>query len=124
MSKQKKPSNEPQSTNGTKRWSAEEKLRVVSIAATLEGNDLGHFLRSEGLRAADAERFRTEALAGLAAPQPRALTAEKRRIAELERELSRKEKALAETAALLVLRKKADALWGAEVETTQPNKER
>lgn len=30
----------------------------------------------------------------------------------LERELARKEKALAETAALLVLRKKAQAIWG------------
>ncbi|MCU7886857.1 MAG: hypothetical protein KZQ66_02360, partial [Candidatus Thiodiazotropha sp. (ex Lucinoma aequizonata)] len=33
--------------------------------------------------------------------------ADERRIKELERELNRKEKALAETAALLVLRKKA-----------------
>jgi len=31
---------------------------------------------------------------------------------KLEKELARKEKALAETAALLVLRKKADAIWG------------
>ena len=34
------------------------------------------------------------------------------RIRELERELNRKDKALAETAALLVLRKKLNALWG------------
>ncbi|WP_211231272.1 hypothetical protein [Halonatronum saccharophilum] len=31
---------------------------------------------------------------------------------KLEKELRRKEKALAETAALLVLRKKANAIWG------------
>ncbi len=41
--------------------------------------------------------------------------ADERRIKELERELRQKEKALAETAALLVLRKKAQAIWG-EVE--------
>jgi hypothetical protein len=35
-----------------------------------------------------------------------------KRIKELERNLHRKEKALAETAALLVLRKKAQAIWG------------
>ncbi|KTT17185.1 transposase, partial [Pseudomonas parafulva] len=35
-----------------------------------------------------------------------------KRIEQLERELRRKEKALAETAALLVLRKKANAIWG------------
>ena len=37
--------------------------------------------------------------------------ADKKRIKELERELRRKEKALAETAALLVLGKKFDAYW-------------
>jgi hypothetical protein len=37
---------------------------------------------------------------------------DQKRIKELERELHRKEKALAETAALLILRKKADAIWG------------
>jgi DNA repair ATPase RecN len=40
------------------------------------------------------------------------LTAEKNRSRQLEKELSRKEKALAEAAALLVLRKKAEAIWG------------
>jgi hypothetical protein len=39
---------------------------------------------------------------------------EKKRVKELERELARKEKALAETAALLVLRKKAAAIWGGD----------
>ena len=36
---------------------------------------------------------------------------DKKRIKALERELRRKEKALAEAAALLVLRKKLNALW-------------
>lgn len=38
--------------------------------------------------------------------------ADRQRIRELERELQRKEKALAEAAALLVLRKKLNTLWG------------
>ena len=37
---------------------------------------------------------------------------EKKRIKALERDLARKEKALAEAAALLVLRKNAAAIWG------------
>lgn len=41
-----------------------------------------------------------------------AVRQEKQRNKELERELNRKEKALAETAALLILRKKAQAIWG------------
>ena len=36
------------------------------------------------------------------------------RIRELEKEVRRKDAALAETAALLVLKKKAQAIWGAE----------
>ena len=38
--------------------------------------------------------------------------AKDRRIRELERELRRKEKALAETAALLTLKKTAQQIWG------------
>jgi hypothetical protein len=41
-----------------------------------------------------------------------AVDSERNRVKELERELRRKEKALAETAALLVLRKKMEAIWG------------
>jgi len=37
---------------------------------------------------------------------------DKRRIQQLEKELQRKEKALAEAAALLILRKKVQAIWG------------
>ncbi len=43
---------------------------------------------------------------------------EAKRVRELERELRRKEKALAETAALLVLKKKAAAIWGDEDDST------
>jgi hypothetical protein len=42
----------------------------------------------------------------------RAQQCERRRRKQVERELERKEKALAEAAALLVLRKKAVAIWG------------
>jgi len=39
---------------------------------------------------------------------------DKKRVKNLERELARKDRALAETAALLVLRKKAAAIWGGD----------
>ena len=44
------------------------------------------------------------------------IRAEKKRSKELERELLRTERALAETAALLTLRKKAQAIWGDDEE--------
>ncbi|MBK7849403.1 MAG: hypothetical protein IPJ73_21395 [Zoogloea sp.] len=45
-----------------------------------------------------------------------AVKVERKRIRELEKELHRKEKALAEAAALLILRKKAAAIWGEKEE--------
>ena len=44
--------------------------------------------------------------------KPRKGDAQGQRIRALEAELRRKESALAETAALLVLKKKAQAIWG------------
>ena len=105
-------------------WTPAEKLRVVAAAEQLADEQIGELLRREGLHEGDLRAFRDEALAGLA-PQPtkRGPSPEEQRIRELERELRRKEKALAEAAALLVLRKKLNALWG-EAEgddTTEPN---
>ncbi len=100
-------------------WPAEDKLRAVVGAASVPDPELGGWLRREGLREEDLERFRADAIAGLAPPPKKAKGAgEQKRIKELERELKRKDAALAETAALLVLRKKAVALWGEEGENT------
>lgn len=101
---------------------AAEKVRVVLEAAGIPEAELGAFLRREGLHAEELARMREEvqaaAIAGLGVKKTRAQTDEQRRIKELERDLKRKEAALAETAALLVLRKKAVALWGEEGEDT------
>lgn len=105
-------------------WSAEEKVRVVMESAGLSDADLGTFLRREGLHEEDLVRFREDvraaAVAGLtAAKKPRGgVSEEQKRIKQLERDLKRSQAALAETAAILVLRKKAAALWGEEGEDT------
>ncbi|MBC7174611.1 MAG: winged helix-turn-helix transcriptional regulator [Polyangiaceae bacterium] len=103
--------------------SPEDKVRIVREAAELRDEELGAFLRREGLHEEDLAAFREEvwsaAVAGLSGPKkPRGGSEEDKRIKELERELRRKEAALAEAAALLVLRKKAAALWGEEGEDT------
>lgn len=100
-------------------WSAEEKLRVVVAATSADDADLGALLRREGLQEEDLERFRAEAIAGLASSKKASGSGpEQKRIKELEKELKRKDAALAEAAALLVLRKKAVALWGEEGDDT------
>lgn len=119
VSKKSKHRGVTSSRRPTKRWTAEEKLRIVTMAASLDGAALGELLRSEGLHEADLHGFREEALAGLApVEKSRGPSPEGKRIVELERELRRKEKALAEAAALLVLSKKAEALWGEEGDDT------
>ena len=67
------------------------------------------------------DAIRQEALEGLRAQsekKPRGGSADDKRVKQLEKELRRKEKALAEAAAILVLRKKVQALWGEEGEDT------
>lgn len=99
-------------------WTATEKLQAVMEASQLSEAELGEWLRSKGLHEAHLREWRDTVTAAaeeaLASPRHRRSSPETKRVKELERELRRKEKALAETAALLVLRKKADALWGDE----------
>jgi transposase-like protein len=105
----------------TRRWTFEEKLRVVSAAATMSEAELGAFLRREGLHEAQLAEWRGLVQAALDTPKKpsrRGASAEAKKIKALEKELRRKEKALAEVAALLALKKKADALWGDEDEST------
>jgi transposase len=99
-------------------WSAEEKLETLLEYERIAEQRRGEFLRVKGLHGATLEKWKREMLEGLKIkpfvggkkdPQ-------RKRIAALERELRRKEAALAEAAALLVLKKKADAIWGEEKE--------
>jgi transposase-like protein len=98
-------------TRPRKRWTAADKLRILGEASGVDDAKLGEILRREGLHSDDLRRWRDEALQGLSPARPdKTSAADRSRINELERELRRKEKALAEAAALLVLRKKLEAL--------------
>lgn len=90
-------------------WSAEERLRAVVESSRLTEDGVGAFLRREGLHEATLRQWRAAALEGLG-PQ-RSMRPEQKRLQELEKELRRKDKALAEAAALLVLQKKVRAIW-------------
>ena len=108
------------SPSAPEKRAASEKMRLVLAAEALEGNELGAFLRAEGVHTSDLRRWKEQMCDGLdgrtkakkeAAKKLRQAQRDKR---ELESELRRKESALAETAALLVLSKKARRLWGDE----------
>jgi len=110
-------------------WSAAEKLEAVLEASSLSEEDLGAFLRSKGLHEADLRAWRktvtaaaTAALSGSQRPDRRR-SKDTRKIRQLEKELDRKEKALAEAAALLVLKKKVQSIWGDEDGSTSGRRE-
>ena len=97
----------------------EEKLKIVNEAASLSNEQLGAFLRSKGIYETHLEQWRLQMLGGLGKTEKKPKTNSTdtkriKRIRELEKELKRKDKALAETAALLVLKKKVQEIWGDE----------
>jgi transposase-like protein len=97
-------------------WTAEEKVAAVLDYEKLPQEQRGTFLREKGLHEATVGRWKLEIVEGMKL-KPFAQgkkDPQQKRIAALERELRRKESALAEAAALLVLKKKADAIWGEE----------
>jgi len=112
----------------TQDWTAQEKLEVVTEAATVPEEELGAFLRRKGLYRDQLEQWREAVRAfeedtGRRRHGRRGPTPEQKRIRELERQLRRKEKALAEAATLLVLKKKFETVFGDEEDDTDPRSE-
>jgi transposase-like protein len=94
---------------------ASEKLKLVFASKNIEPERLGEWLREQGLHQEHLALWEQE-LATIVATNEDAVKAECQRLNKqlktVERELARKDKALAEFAALLALKKKADEIWG------------
>ena len=99
-------------------WSAADKFAAVVETAALNEAELSAWCRERGLYPEQVRNWRRacEQANDWDRQQAERLRAERKadreRLKALERELKKKEKALAETAALLVLSKKAEAIWG------------
>jgi len=97
-------------------WTAAGRLEAVVTTAAMNEADTSAWCRSHGTYPADLTLWRASATTALASPEelrasPQATRQDRLRIKELERELLRKDRALAETAALLVLSKKVLAIF-------------
>lgn len=115
------PSPTPPAPRGSRERSPEDKLRLLVLAQPLTGEALGALLRREGVHAAELEAWRLaafEALLGRSSGAAATGSADRKRIQALERELERKDKALAEAAALLLLQKKLRVYLEGEGELT------
>lgn len=110
MKKQSKPKDRPPT----------EKLKLLMEYETLPLEKRGEYLRKNGLHEDHLKGWRQQIEAALSSASQKAdrseLQAEQRKTKQLEKELRRKEKALAEASALLILKKKADLIWGTDEE--------
>lgn len=103
-------------------WSPAEKLKAVFESQNLDEPELGEYLRKHGLHSNQINEWKSEALAEASAQQkkpgrPRKdpeLVALEQENKNLKRDLRRKEKALAEQTALVILQKKVQAIWGTD----------
>ena len=108
----------PDGDSGPEGWGSAEKFAAVLESAALNEAQLAEYCRKRGLYPEQVKSWRMacEQANAWDQEQSRRLKAarsqDQQRLRELERELKRKDKALAEAAALLVLRKKAEAIWG------------
>jgi len=111
-------SGEPVKSSNTDRWSSQEKFMVVMETASMNEAELSKYCREKGIYPNQVKDWRDvcmQANGGVAKEASRLnkeMKTKNKEIKALEKELQRKEKALAETAAILVLRKKLDALLG------------
>ena len=97
-------------------WTAAARLDAVLTTAAMDAAGQSAWCRANGVYPQELAKWRQAATEALATPEearasPQQTRADRRRIKELERELRRKDKALAETAALLVLSKKVAAIF-------------
>lgn len=103
-----------------KLWSAEKRFETVLLTAAMSEAEKSEYCRKHGIYPAQLKEWKEDCIAGCRnAPNKKYIKEAKekeqkykKKTKALEKELKRKEKALAEAAALLVLKKKAQEIWG------------
>lgn len=107
----------PDSDNTPEGWTSKDKFAAVTETAAMSEAEIAEYCRQRGLYPDHLKAWRTaceQANDWNQASEKRlkeTTKADRKKLRRLEKELSRKEKALAEAAALLILRKKLDAMF-------------
>ncbi|HXH76600.1 MAG TPA: transposase [Bacteriovoracaceae bacterium] len=99
------------------KFTPEEKLQIIIETASLKDNALGDYLRKKGLHSSQLEEWKQETLAAMKTSPGRPkkdseVTELKQKEKRLEKELHRKDRALAEMSARIILLKKSRLIWG------------
>lgn len=107
-----------QSSKQSVDWTPADRLLALQESHGLGEEALNAWCCGRGIFAHDLTQWRSDCCAALGSTGPREESEELRQLRvanqQLQRDLNRKDKALAEAAALLVLQKKYRALWAAE----------
>lgn len=105
-SKEKRPSD----------WTPEERITALITTGTMSPEESASWCRKKGLFPHHLEQWKKDAISAMSANSGKNQSDTEKQLRKensaLKKDLSRKEKALAETTALLVLKKKAQAIWG------------
>jgi transposase len=98
--------------------SPEAKLQAVLDTMGMTEQEQGAYCRAHGIYSNHLDAWKKQMLEGLGVASTNERKAENlqtsKEIKKLKRDLERKDKALAEVTALLILKKKADLLWGGD----------
>ena len=100
------------------KWNSQDKFLIVVETLAMNELEIAEYCRKKGLYREQIEAWKSICLQanGQAFDQAKQfnvqLKEEQKSAKALEKDLQKKEKALAEAAALLLLRKKAQAIWG------------
>ena len=104
-------------------WSPQEKMNMVNTCASLDDEALSAACREQGLYPHHVKQWQQDFISGMKTNPKAKIPSETKNLRlenrALKKELNRKDKALAETAALLVLQKKVRAIWGNDGDNSQ-----
>ena len=99
-----------------KDWAAEERMSALMETGAMSVEDRTAWCRKKGIFIHNLDQWKKDAVSTMSSGSIKTQSEEvknlKKENKDLKKDLNRKEKALAETAALLVLKKKAQEIWG------------
>ena len=104
-------------------WSLGEQLEIVMACASLDEEKKSEYCRKQGVYPHHVNQWKLDFASGNSSIEKVTTRQEMKNLKSenkaLKKELNRKNKALAETAALLVLQKKVKAIWGNDEDDSQ-----
>ena len=116
--KQKYASSQLMKKSNKKEWTPEQMLEAIIKTASMSEQELGEYLRSNGLLSSELEAFKSgfinfkkEKKRGRPQLDPELVTLRKEN-KKMESDIKRKDRALAEYSARVILLKKSHEIWG------------